>query len=155
MSFLFNEPLPDPLLCKVVDTSCVVQLGQPPWHMYLIHERIHLGLLEVLDPCCCPEMCLSHFPDTAAIAAVGARAGVECANWKLADSVKTHCTTETDTQFLDLFSSLPLVWPPVLLLAVGQYSGLKFDVCVFFHLGFLGLVFWRGVFFFKHKTFAM
>ena len=77
--------------------------------MYLTHERIDFGLLEALDPCCSPEMCLSHFPDTVDIATVGAKAEVEFTNSDLADSVKTDCTTETDTQFLDLIFSLSLV----------------------------------------------
>lgn len=49
------------------------------------------------------------FPDTVDIAAVGAKAVVEFTNSDLADSVKTDYTTETDTQFLDLISSLSLV----------------------------------------------
>lgn len=77
--------------------------------MYLTHEHIDFGLLEAPDPCCSPEMCLSHFPDTVDIAAVGAKAEVEFTNSDLADSVKSDCTTETDTQFLDLISSLSLV----------------------------------------------
>lgn len=77
--------------------------------MYLTHECTDFGLLEAPDPCCSPEMCLSRFPDTVNRAAVGAKAEVEFTNSDLADSVKTDCTTETDTQFLDLISSLALV----------------------------------------------
>lgn len=77
--------------------------------MYLTHERLDFGLLEAPDPCCSPEMCLSHFPDPMDVAVAGAKADVQFANSDLADSVKTDCTTESDTWFLDLISSLPLV----------------------------------------------
>lgn len=60
--------------------------------MYLTHECIDFGLLEASDPCCSPEMCLSHFADTVAVAEVGAKAAVEFTD--LADSVKTDFTTD-------------------------------------------------------------
>lgn len=90
------------------------------------------------------------------IAAVGAKAEVEFTNSHLADSVKIDCTTETDTQFLVLISSLPwfdlqcFFW-----LLVGiQVSGCRVCVCGFFFLfvvlgGLLGL----GDYFFFFQNF--
>jgi len=43
------------------------------------------------------------------VVTVGAKTEVAFTNSGLADSVRTDCTTETDTQFLDLISSLSLV----------------------------------------------
>lgn len=126
--------------------------------MYLTHERIDFGLLEALDPCCSPEMCLSRFPDTMDIAAVGAKAEVEFTNSHLADSVKIDCTTETDTQFLVLISSLPwfdlqcFFW-----LLVGiQVSGCRVCVCgFFFYLWFWGDCWGLGIIFFFFKIFFL
>lgn len=98
------------------------------------------------------------------IAAVGAKAEVEFTNSHLADSVKIDCTTETDTQFLVLISSLPwfdlqcFFW-----LLVGiQVSGCRVCVCGFFFIfgsggivGAWGLFFFFQIFFFKCKTFVM
>lgn len=65
--------------------------------MSLIYERIDFGLLEAPVPCRSPESCLSHFPDTVDIGPVGAKAEVEFMNSAIADSVKTDCTTQTDS----------------------------------------------------------
>lgn len=82
--------------------------------MSLICERIDSGLLEAPVPCCSPESCLSHFPDTVDIGLVGAKAKVEFTSSDLADSVKTDCTALTVSgfdflSFLGLTSSAPSV----------------------------------------------